>query len=443
LVTSRGGEGAWGWLFVVMSGIVRAHEGAVKGAPRSARGSEMDHTPNNRDVFVVDALRTPIGRFGGGLRAVRADDLAAHVLDAVAKRAELDPAAVGEVIMGCANQAGEDNRNVARMAVLLAGWPDTIPAITLNRLCASGLDAVIAGWRRIVLGEAEIVVVGGVESMTRAPWVVGKPEHDPPRGNATMYDSALGWRFPNPRMAERFPLEAMGETAENLAERFAISRERQDAFALASQHKAVAAWEAGRFDDEVVAVRVPGRKTESVVDRDEGPRPDSTIAALAKLRPAFRAGGTVTAGNSSTLNDGAAALILASARGVERIGRVPLARMAGGASAGVDPRVMGIGPVPATAALLERLGWSWPQIDHVELNEAFAAQSLAVLDHWAVDPARVNPLGGAIALGHPLGMSGARLAVTIAHSIARGEAERALAALCVGVGQGVAAAFMR
>ncbi len=395
------------------------------------------------DVFMIDAVRTPIGRFGGGLRGVRADDLAALTLGSLAARCGFDPAEIDEVVLGCANQAGEDNRNVARMATLLAGWPESVPAITLNRLCASGLDAVVAGWRRIALGEADLVVVGGVENMTRAPWVVGKPEHDPPRGNATMYDSALGWRFPNPALADRFPLESMGETAENLAERYAITREMQDAFAVGSQQRAIAAWAEGRFADEVVPVTIKGRKGDTIVDRDEGPREDSTIAALQRLRPAFRTGGTVTAGNSSTLNDGASALLLASEVGLRRLNRDPLARVLGGASAGVDPRVMGIGPVPAVAKLFARLGWTWDQVDHLELNEAFAAQSLAVLSHWDIDARRVNPNGGAIALGHPLGMSGARIAGTIGHALARKGTGRGVAALCVGVGQGVAAAFER
>ncbi|MCB9738108.1 MAG: thiolase family protein [Deltaproteobacteria bacterium] len=396
-----------------------------------------------RPVWVVDALRTPIGRFGGGLRAVRPDDLAALVLSRLIARTDLDPADVDEVVLGCANQAGEDNRNVARMAALLAGMPDHVPAITVNRLCASGLDAVLAAGRRVALGEADIVIAGGVESMTRAPWVMPKPETDPPRGNFTTFDTALGWRFPNPRLEQRFPLDAMGVTAENLARDHAIARDDQDRFAARSQARAIAAWEAGAFADEVVTVEVPQRKGTLMVDRDEGPRSDTTIERLARLRPAFVADGTVTAGNSSTLNDGAAALLLASDQAVRRHGWTPLARYVGGASAGVDPTRMGIGPVPATERLFQRIGWAWRDVDRVELNEAFAAQSLAVLKHWDFDPEQVNVHGGAIALGHPLGMSGARIAGSLCHQLAREGLKRGVATLCVGVGQGVSAAFER
>jgi len=394
-------------------------------------------------VFVVEALRTPIGRHGGKLATVRPDDLAAEVLKACVQRAGLDPAEVGEVVLGCANQAGEDNRNVARMASLLAGLPDAVPAHTVNRLCASGLDAVNAGARMVALGEHDVVLAGGVESMSRAPWAVPKPFTEPPRGNNTMYDTALGWRFPNPRLEARFPLEAMGETAENLAERFGISRQAQDEFALASQLKAVAARAAGHFAREIISVHAPAGKGTVEVVADEGPRADASAEGLAKLKPAFRAGGTVTAGNSSTLNVGAACLVLASEAAVQRHGWQPLARWVGSAQAGVDPRVMGIGPVPAATRLLERIGWSWRDIELVELNEAFAAQALAVLQHWPIDRGLVNVSGGAIALGHPLGSSGARIAATLVHALGRLGRRRGLASLCVGVGQGVATAFER
>ncbi len=392
-------------------------------------------------VFVVDAARTAIGRFGGGLATVRPDDLAAHVLRALLERSNVLPEAVDEVVLGCANQAGEDNRNVARMAVLAAGMPYEVPAYTINRLCASGLDAVHAGCRLIALGEADIVLAGGVESMSRAPWSVPKPFTDPPRGNNTMYDTALGWRYPNPKLEARFPLEAMGETAENVAEKFAIDRESQDRFAVASHEKAVSAQANGRFADELVSIQTASGKTTATIAADECPRADSNLPALAKLRPAFRAGGSVTAGNSSTLNDGAAGLLLCSEAAAKRHGFQPIARWIGGAAAGVDPRFMGIGPVPAVAKLLARIGWAWSDVSLVELNEAFAAQSLAVLQQWPIDRALVNVNGGAIALGHPLGSSGARIAGTLIHEMRRRNAKRGLASLCVGVGQGVASAF--
>ena len=396
-----------------------------------------------RDVYVLDALRTPIGRYGGGLARVRPDDLAANVIAALVRRGSFAPEEVDEVLLGCANQAGEDNRNIARMAVLLAGLPDSVPAITLNRLCASGLDAINYGTRQIAVGDADLIIAGGVESMSRAPWSVGKPYTDPPRANNTMWDTALGWRYPNPKLAERFPLQAMGETAENLVEQHQISRQAQDEYALRSQHKALAAQAAGLFEDELLPVTVKLRKSEQVIAADEGPRADSSLERLARLRPAFRAGGSVTAGNSSTLNDGAAGLLLASESAVKRLGATPLAVIRGAAQAGVDPTIMGIGPVPATARLLERVGWSWSDVDLVELNEAFAAQSLAVLSHWAIDPALVNVNGGAIALGHPLGCSGARIATTLIYEMRRRGARRGIATLCVGVGQGVATAFER
>ena len=392
-------------------------------------------------VFVVDAARTAVGRFGGGLATVRPDDLAGHILRALVDRNRLPMEQIDEVVLGCANQAGEDNRNVARMAVLAAGLPYEVPAHTINRLCASGLDAVHAAGRLIALGEADIVLAGGVESMSRAPWSVPKPFTEPPRGNNVMYDTALGWRYPNPRLEARFPLEPMGETAENVAEKYAIAREAQDRFAVASHEKAVSARAAGRFADELVAIQAPAGKATVTVDADEGPRPDASTAALAKLRPAFRAGGSVTAGNSSTLNDGAAGLLLCSEAAVKRHNFQPLARWMGGASVGVDPRVMGIGPVPAVAKLMTRLGWEWSDIGLLELNEAFAAQALAVLGHWPIDPARVNVNGGAIAIGHPLGCSGARIVATLLHEMRRTATRRGIATLCVGVGQGVASGF--
>ncbi len=396
-----------------------------------------------RDVYVIDALRTPIGRYGGGLARVRPDDLAAHVMSALIERNQIDGERVDEVLLGCANQAGEDNRNVARMATLLAGLPQTVPAITLNRLCASGLDAINYGYRLIAIGDADLVLSGGVESMSRAPWSVGKPYTDPPRANNTMWDTALGWRYPNPRLEAMFPLEAMGNTAENLVDRHDIARADQDRYAWQSQQKALAAMAAGRFDDELIPVTVKLRKSELVVDQDEGPRKDSTLEKLARLRPAFRPGGTVTAGNSSTLNDGAAGLLLASEKMVAELGATPLAVVRGAAQAGVDPTIMGIGPVPATEKLMQRTGWSWQDVDLVELNEAFAAQSLAVISHWDVDPERINVNGGAIALGHPLGCSGARIVTTLLYEMRRRNARRGIATLCVGVGQGVATAFER
>jgi 3-oxoadipyl-CoA thiolase len=388
------------------------------------------------DPVILSAVRTPVGRYGGALAHVRPDDLAAVAVRAAVERVpELDPAAIEEVYLGCANQAGEDNRNVARMALLLAGLPEELPGVTVNRLCASGLSAVVCACQAVRAGEIELAVAGGVESMTRAPLVQGKDEKAFARGDRTVYDTTIGWRFPNPRMAERFPLESMGETGENVAERWGVSREDQDAFALESQRRWAAADAAGRFAEELVPVG------ECV--RDEHPRPQSTPEALAKLRPAFREGGTVTAGNSSGVNDGAAALVVASAEAAARLGAQPLARFVGSAAAGVDPRVMGIGPVPAVRKLLARTGVALEDVDLVELNEAFASQSVAVLRELGLDPARVNVNGGAIAIGHPLGMSGARLVVSLVHELRRRDAHLGLATLCVGVGQGQAALFAR
>jgi 3-oxoadipyl-CoA thiolase len=386
-------------------------------------------------AVVLSAVRTPIGRYGGALSGVRPDDLAAAAIAAAVDRSGVEPASVDDVYLGCANQAGEDNRNVARMAVLLAGLPDTVPGVTLNRLCASGLSSVVSACHAIVAGDAEIVVAGGVESMSRAPLVMPKPDTAFPRGNQTVWDTTLGWRFPNPRLEEMFPLESMGETGENVAERFGVTREDQDAFALRSQRRWAEASEAGRFADEIVAV--------GDVEVDEHPRPQTTADALAGLRPAFRAGGTVTAGNASGINDGAAALVVASEEKAAELGIEPLGTFVGSAAAGVDPRVMGIGPIPAVRKLLERTGVAVGDLDLVELNEAFASQSLVVVRELGLAEERVNVNGGAIALGHPLGMSGARLVVSLLHELRRRDGRYGLATLCVGVGQGVAALFER
>jgi acetyl-CoA C-acetyltransferase len=380
---------------------------------------------------VCSPLRTPIGRFGGALAEVRADDLAAHVLRAVVDRTGLDPAEIDEVILGCANQAGEDNRNVARMAALLAGFPHAVPGVTVNRLCASGLEAVNQAARMVRCEDAQVVLAGGVEVMSRAPYVMPRGPTLPKMGNFTTYDSSLGWRFPNPKMEALFPLEAMGETAENLVERYELSRDDQDAFAVESHRRALAA----DFSTEIVPV--PRARLDPFTT-DEGPRADASVAALAKLKPAFRKGGSVTAGNSSTLNDGAAALIVASPDAARARNLHPLARILGVASAGVDPRVMGIGPVPAIHKLLARAGLEIGDVDLFELNEAFAAQSLAVIRVLGLDAARVNVKGGAIALGHPLGCSGARILTTLVHAMHERGARYGVAALCVGVGQGVA-----
>ena len=386
-------------------------------------------------AVVLSAVRTPIGRYGGVLAGVRADDLAAVAISAAVERSGVDPGSIDDVYLGCANQAGEDNRNVARMAALLAGLPDSVPGVTLNRLCASGLSAVVSASHAILAGDAEIAVAGGVESMSRAPLVLGKPDAAFPRGNQTVWDSTLGWRFPNPRLEELFPLESMGETGENVAERWEVSREEQDAFALRSQQRWAAAHEAGRFVDELVPV--------GDVAVDEHPRPSTNAEALAGLRPAFRAGGTVTAGNASGINDGAAALVLASEAKAEELGIESLGAFVASAVAGVDPRVMGIGPVPAVRKLLARAGVDAVELDLVELNEAFASQSLAVIRELGLDEDTVNVNGGAIALGHPLGMSGARLVVSLLHELRRRDGRYGLATLCVGVGQGVAALFER
>jgi 3-oxoadipyl-CoA thiolase len=378
-------------------------------------------------AVILSAVRTPIGRYGGALAGVRPDDLAAVAVGAAVERAGVDAADVDDVYLGCANQAGEDNRDVARMAVLLAGFPQSVPGVTLNRLCASGLSAVVSA--------CHAVIAGGVESMTRAPLSMPKPARAFERGHRTVYDTTLGWRYPNRRLEAMFPLESMGETGENVAERWEVSRADQDAFALRSQERWAAAQAAGRFADELVAV--------GDVDRDEHPRPDTTIAGLAALKPAFRAGGSVTAGNSSGMNDGAAAVVIASEERAAALGTEPLGTFRGSASVGVDPQVMGIGPIPAVRKLLERTGVAVPDIDLVELNEAFASQSVAVVRELGLDPDRVNVNGGAIALGHPLGMSGARLVVSLLHELRRRGGRYGLATLCVGVGQGQAALFER
>jgi 3-oxoadipyl-CoA thiolase len=389
------------------------------------------------DAVIIDAVRTPVGKVRGALSGVRPDDLGAYVIEQLLKRnSAVQTAALEEVFFGCANQAGEDNRNVARMALLLAGLPDQVPGVTINRLCASGLEAAVQASRAIRLGDMDLCVAGGVESMTRAPWAVAKPADGFPGGSLQSYDTSLGWRFPNPRLAQRFPLESMGETAENVAAHYRIPRQKQDEFALRSHQRALAAQEAGRYRAELLPVTVPGKQP-VVVERDEGPRADTSLEKLAKLKAAFREGGTVTAGNSSSLNDGAAALLLASARKASELGLKPLARVVSAASAGVDPREMGMGPVPATEKALKKAGLSARQLDLVELNEAFAAQALAVIQELGLDPERVNVDGGAIAMGHPLGMSGARILGHLVHALKARGGRYGLATLCVGVGQGV------
>jgi 3-oxoadipyl-CoA thiolase len=380
-------------------------------------------------------VRTPVGRYGGALSDVRPDDLAAGVIGAAVERAGVPADEIEDVWFGCANQAGEDNRNVARMAALLAGLPESVAGVTVNRLCASGLSAVVGACHAVAAGDGDLFVAGGVESMSRAPLVLAKPDAAFPRGNQTAWDTTLGWRFPNPRLEAMFPLESMGETGENVAERWGVSREDQDAFGAESQRRWAEADAAGRFADELVPV--------GEVARDEHPRPGTTVEKLAGLKPAFREGGTVTAGNASGINDGAAALVVASEERARELGVEPLAAFAGGAVAGVDPRVMGIGPVPAVRKLLARAGVEAADLDLVELNEAFASQSLVVIRELGLDPARVNVNGGAIALGHPLGMSGARLVVTLLHELRRRRGRYGLATLCVGVGQGQAALFER
>jgi 3-oxoadipyl-CoA thiolase len=394
------------------------------------------------DAYVLDTARTPFGSYRGALAGVRPDDLAAHAIRAVVQRSGIDPERIADVYLGAANQAGEDNRDVARMAALLAGLPVSVPGATVNRLCASGLEAVNAAARAIKLGEGDYYLAGGVESMSRAPWVVEKPERALPRGPQTMHDTTLGWRMINPRMAELgVSTESMGETGENVAERYGISRDDQDAFALRSHQRAVAAAEAGRLAEEIVPIEAPRGRETVLVEADEGPRPDASAEKLARLRPVFREGGTVTAGNASTLNDGAACLLIASEEGASRLGAEPLARIVGFGVAGVDPAYMGIGPVEAVPRALKASGLSLEQIDLVELNEAFASQVLASARTLGIEEERLNVNGGAIALGHPLGASGARLASTLVRELRRRDGRYGVATLCVGVGQGLATVF--
>ncbi|MEQ5837509.1 3-oxoadipyl-CoA thiolase [Marinobacter sp. NFXS9] len=398
------------------------------------------------DVYLCHPRRSAVGRFGGTLASVRPDDLAAHIFKAVlAEAPELDPAAIDEVMMGCANQAGEDNRNVARMSALLAGLPTSVPGTTLNRLCGSGMDAVGTAFRAIRAGEMDLVLAGGVESMSRAPYVLGKADSAFTRGQ-TIEDTTIGWRFVNPLMKQQYGIDSMPETAENVAEQYKVSREDQDLFAVRSQNKAEAAREAGRLAEEIVPVSIPRRKQEPLVfDTDEHPRAGTTVEKLAKLPTPFRENGSVTAGNASGVNDGAAAMLVASEAAVKAHGLKPMARILGMATAGVEPRVMGIGPVPATRKLLKRLGMTVDQLDVIELNEAFAAQGLAVLRELGIadNDARVNPNGGAIALGHPLGMSGVRILQSAAHELQRSGGRYALCTMCVGVGQGIATLIER
>ena len=391
------------------------------------------------EAYVIDALRTPIGRYGGVLANARPDDLAGHVIRAAVDRSALPVEQIDEVYMGCTNQAGEDNRNVARMGLLLAGLPVEVPGVTVNRLCASGLEAVNQAARQIKLGEADLVLAGGVESMTRAPLAMPKADRSFPRGGPPVYDTTIGWRFVNPRMEELHGTDSMGETAENVAARFDVSRADQDAFALESHRRALAAQDAGHFDAEIVPVPVPQPKGDPVTAHsDEGPRADTSLEKLARLRTIFRDGGSVTAGNSSQLNDGAACLVLASPERARELGREPLARVVSIGAAGVEPRVMGIGPIPAARKALAAAGLSVGDLDLVELNEAFASQVLACARELDLDLDRLNVNGGAIALGHPLGASGARLLGTLIHELRRRGAKRGLATMCIGVGQGLA-----
>ncbi len=401
-------------------------------------------TRSLRDAWIVEAVRTPIGRYGGALASVRPDDLAAAVLRAVVDRSGIDPSLIEDVILGCANQAGEDNRDVARMAVLLADLPVEVGGLTVNRLCGSGLQAINSAAHAIAVGDGDVFIGGGVESMTRAPYVIAKPDAPWSRGAPEVHDTTLGWRFVNPKLAERHHPYSMGETAENVAERWEVGRDLQDQFALGSQEKAVAAIEAGRFDDQIVPISIPQRKGDAViVARDEHPRADSTLEGLAKLRPAFRDGGTVTAGSSSGINDGASAVLLVEAERARDLGLRPLARVVSTAVAGVDPAVMGIGPVPASRKALARAGISAADLDLVELNEAFASQSIVCINELGLDPAKVNVNGGAIALGHPLGMSGGRLVTMLVHELQRTGGRYGLATMCIGVGQGIATVVER
>jgi len=392
-----------------------------------------------REAVIVDAVRTPVGRYNGILRDVRPDDLAAHVIRALVRRTGIDPRAVEDVIFGAANQAGEDNRNVARMALLLAGLPAAVAGQTVNRLCGSGLQAIASAAHAVKVGEGDVFIAGGVESMTRAPLVMAKPAAAYPRGEMRLYDTTLGWRFTNPRLAEMYPPLSMGETAENVAERFGITRQEQDAFALRSHQRAARAIAEGRFTDEIVPVVIPQPRGDPlVVDTDEHPRPDTTLEQLAALPPVFRSGGTVTAGNASGISDGAAAVLVTSPQGAEAAGRRPMARIIASAVAGVDPAYMGLGPIPATRKVLERTGLRVADMDVVELNEAFAAQVIPCVRELGIPLERLNPNGGAIALGHPIGFSGARLVTTLVHELRRRGGRYGLATMCIGVGQGIA-----
>ena len=406
----------------------------------SARLSQSS-TPGRplKEAWIVEALRTPFGRYGGALAGVRPDDLAATVLEAVVARSGINAADIDDVILGCANQAGEDNRNVARMALLVAGYPVEVPGQTVNRLCGSGLQALAAAANAIAVGDAEVVVAGGVESMSRAPLVTLKPESGLERGNRELVDTTIGWRFVNPRLHAKYPTISLGETAERVADQWHVSREAQDELALASQQRAAAAAANGIFTEEIVPVSIPQRSgAPIVVDRDEHPRPDTSATALAKLKPAFAADGTVTAGNASGINDGAAALLVVESERARALGLKPYARIVATAVAGVDPSVMGAGPIPAIRKLLERTGLTAADIDRVELNEAFASQAVACITELGLDPAKTNVHGGAIALGHPLGASGARMATTLVRELRRSSGRYGIAAMCVGVGQGIA-----
>jgi 3-oxoadipyl-CoA thiolase len=397
-----------------------------------------------REAWIVSAVRTPVGRYGGALARVRPDDLAATAIEAAVERSGIDPNELEDVVLGCANQAGEDNRNVARMSALLAGLPIEIAGQTVNRLCGSGLQAINSAAHAIMVGDGDAFVAGGVESMTRAPYVMAKPEAGFERGAREMYDTTLGWRFTNPRLAAMHHPFSMGETGENVAEQCGVSREEQDAFSLRSHQRAVAAIEAGRFTDQIVPVVVPQPKGDPVVvDRDEHPRPDTSLEALARLKPAFRDRGSVTAGNSSGINDGASATVIVEAGRARQLGLAPIARVVATAVAGVDPSLMGLGPVPATRKVLKRAGLTADDLDLIELNEAFASQSIASIRELGLDPDRVNVNGGAIAMGHPLGMSGARLITMLAHELRRGGGRYGLATMCIGVGQGIATVIER
>jgi len=396
-----------------------------------------------RTPVIINGLRTPFGRYGGALKDVRPDDLAAHVIRALVARTGIDPSTIDDVILGAANQAGEDNRNVGRMAALLAGLPIEVAGQTVNRLCGSGLQAVVSASHAIAYGDGDVFIAGGVESMTRAPFVSAKPSSAFPRGEQTMYDTTLGWRFTNPRLADAYYPYSMGETAENVVESCGVSREEQDAFALTSQQRWTDAHAAGRFTDEIVPIEVPDGRETRIVDTDEHPRPDATLESLAKLKPAFKrdVSGSVTAGNSSGINDGAAALLVMSEARAHELAMKPMARLVASAVAGVEPATMGLGPIPASRKALERAGLTVADLDLIELNEAFAAQAIPVMRELGLDPAKVNVNGGAIAIGHPLGASGARLTATLLHEMRRRGARYGLATMCIGVGQGIAAVF--